>query len=138
MKKKLYSYLPSWAKNGLRDRKCNKCEQLYDNSDVEALGIKEIKEKIAFYIEQKCKNCSNRCTTVFAKKTDSCLEELCYTILDYLNHKKIKPSEDGSEHGKSTKISDHEVSEFLKYLNSNPDHNDFIKRIGGQVLDPDS
>lgn len=116
----------------MTNRKCGKCKGSVDKNNIIAAGIRESNlGGNCLYLEHVCPKCKWREILSFSGQQSAKLETLCYILLDSLRGQKdvAKSKEIEAKQQKSSKISDAEVEDFLKFVQNNDSHDDFMKFI---------
>lgn len=129
--KRIFNYIPQWIVSALRNKRCKKCETFISKKDIIAVGIRDHDGQQSLYIEHLCSNkgCAWRGIVNFQNKEAS-IEELCYMLLESAKNQKASERSRQIESKKNGgSITDKEVTEFLKFLNKNETHDEFLKAI---------
>ncbi len=115
----------------LKSTKCVQCEFNISKDDIIAVGIRKIpdSENCTLYIEYICSQCEYR-EIILNRKGRYSPNELCYILLEEMREKRnIERSMQNRSKPKG-KMTNKEISEFLKFLEGTSSHEDFLKYIG--------
>lgn len=140
MDKKLDYWLPSWILSIINKKKCSKCSNSINSSNIIAVGIREAtaNQKV-FFTEQQCNKCKNRSVTVFNKEKAKTLKDLCFSLLESIKRKRQSEiSVDLSQQKIKGEIKQEKVEEFLDFLQKVESHDEFMRRIGCPLNDGSS
>ncbi len=136
--KRLFYWVPNWISNVLKEKGCDKCSNNIRKQDIIAIGIREVGNKTALYVEHICSKCGFREITSLAGSKKGTLEEMCYILLEEIQYKrstdKARELEKSQYHSKITKK---EMEDFAKFMNSPYNHEDFMKFIGAHEIKED-
>jgi len=127
-----HQWLPEWTYAPLQKRKCSQCNKKYTKDNIIAVGIRMTEEDFyAMYLETQCSECGFRALTTLGKQKEDSLEKLCYVILESIKKKKItNKSKMIHKQMENKPMTDKEVENFIKFIQTNQTHADFCKKIG--------
>ena len=137
----LWQYLPRWIISIFETKVCSHCDELADKKDIVAVGVRIVEgstDKYTLYVEHACSHCRKRVITSFSKEKQCSVEDLCYMLIEQMQHKKeLDKSRTLSDHGKNETISDEEVKELSDFMGTNDSHEEFMKFIHAFKLPKD-
>lgn len=124
--------IPNWIVKDLHGSHCSKCDHMITKDDISAIGVRKSDNQATPFIEYTCPNCDNRVSRAFNKEKMGTVEELCYTLLDEIRHKKTSRATNtrNKVNNNQGPITDKEVASFKKKLKNSKNHNDFMKSMG--------
>ncbi len=129
--KLLYQDLPDWVFDGVRDNTCCQCGNPLGKETIIAIGIRQVKKSksTAFFVEHKCHKCGFRSITSFGREKENNLENMCHALLRHINKKKVAQNSLEFEKNTLEPMTDQEVGQFIKFVQNNKTHADFLKEI---------
>jgi len=133
--KSVFCWVPKTVLSFDKESPCEKCGSTIKPSEVTRLEI-EIDEKtgVDLYLRYLCQRCGQE-KSVHAGSIGS-LEDLCYELLIHAQGLRDAQNASESKHDKAGKITDEDVQEFVRQLNTIDNHEEFLRRfIPGQKGD---
>lgn len=127
--KPLYQDLPDWVFDGIKDNSCCQCDNPFNKDTIVAIGIRQVKKSIAFFVEHQCSKCGFRAITSFGREKENSLENMCHTLLRHINSQKVVQNALGFKKHLSEPMTDQEVVQFIKFVQNNETHDEFLKEI---------
>lgn len=123
--------VPSWMIRYISGERCSECGTPVSKKNIIAIGIRQHQNQATPYIEHECSKCKFRAITSFGGHKKGTLQELCYMLLEELQNKnKIRVAIETEGIRKKTKMTDKEVSDFLKRLDKATTYDELLKEIG--------
>ena len=136
MQKSLEDCVPRWAIGRIIKKVCN-CGRKYERDDIVQIGIRKVKTDKdkhleALAIEVFCPNCNKGSITTFSQNKQNFRQLLCSLLEEMQKLDRLEMAVKNEQVGSDvlTKISDKEVQDFKKELNTIEVYNDFLKKLG--------
>ncbi len=127
--KPLYHWIPKWVLLLVDEKKCSRCSVKQKKEGITCVGVRKVKEDWCFVIEHVCNQCEFREMLGFNEGSD--LEDFCHMMLQEIMDKKSIERSNARQRGVSTgSITDKEVNDFLKFMDSSEDYDSVLKHIG--------
>lgn len=132
MAEAFYKSVPTGMLKHLEHRHCSQCGTKIDKSNVIACGVRIHAKKLNPYVEHQCPACDYREMTTLDAGVNFNIDRLCYVILEHNQKRRAaeKAKSRNIAQAKKKSISDQEVLDLLRFMDTTEDYNDIMKYIG--------
>lgn len=131
----LWQTVPKWITNKISEHQCLKCKTPFKRENITGIGLRENNNTTSIFVEHQCEKCQHREFVATSNIKDGSTEEMCYILLEEIHKQRNCLHATKTRHTRKTgPISDAEVKEFLKFLDT-ASHNELIDHINTKTHD---